>query len=195
MLPPVYIQVMELCVLKLIFVLIVSVCKFGDVEALRGDCTFYYTWKDGYGSCGLERSMHDKFYVLALSMKYMKLPPNVTNPNNHPLCAPNVCARVHGPLSSVVLKVSDTCMGCKDDDIDVADTVFPLLDDPKLGRVKMDWEFVDCSEHPPGPVQTFLPSATSIQLDHARTMKERAKKQRTMMSKLSILFQMKMETK
>jgi hypothetical protein len=139
---------MKLCSLKFVLVLSATLFQFG--EALHGDVTYYDEWKHSYGSCGLDISMQDQFYVLALSMKYMQLPPNVTNPNKHPLCGPNACAKIHGPLATVVLKISDTCMGCKDDDLDVADTVFPMMDDPSKGRVPMDWEFVDCSVDPPG---------------------------------------------
>lgn len=80
----------------------------------------------------------------------MKLSPGVANPNRHPLCEEENCVKVYGPRGSVVLKVSDTCLSCRPHDIDVADSVFPLLDDPKKGRVKMTWRFVDCRSNPPG---------------------------------------------
>jgi len=122
-----------------------------EVHSLSGDVTFYYEWNGGYGSCGLERSRYDRYYVAALSRKYMNLPPGQTNPNNHPMCAADKCLRIYGARGSVVLKISDTCEGCRDDDVDVADSVFPLLDDPNRGRVRMNWEFVNCHSNPPGP--------------------------------------------
>jgi hypothetical protein len=89
--------------------------------------------------------MTDKFYVAALSKDRMALPPSITNPNKHPLCDSNKCILVTGKRGSVVLKISDTCWACAYNDVDVADTVFPLLDDPAKGRVKINWEFTDCS--------------------------------------------------
>lgn len=115
--------------------------------------TFYYEWRGNYGSCALERSKKDPFYVAALSRFFMKLPTNITNPNNHPKCTEPHCVRVNGKRGSVVLKVSDTCYGCRPYDVDVSDRVFPLLDDPNKGRVVMNWKFVDCKKNPPGKLK------------------------------------------
>lgn len=119
-------------------------------QSYSGDVTFYTEWRGGYGSCGLQRSTYDPYYVAALSRAKMALPPGMTNPNNHPNCAASVCVQVFGQRGSVVLKVSDTCWGCGDNDVDVADQIFPLLDDPNRGRVRMSWKFVDCRYNPPG---------------------------------------------
>lgn len=121
--------------------------------ALKGDLTYYYEWRGNFGSCGLQVSRRNKFYVAALSRFYMKLPLNVTNPNNHPLCTENYCIKVKGQRGAVVLKVSDTCGGCKAYDVDVAHSVFPLLDDPLKGRVKVTWDWVDCRRNKPGIVR------------------------------------------
>ncbi|CAH1728386.1 unnamed protein product [Chironomus riparius] len=114
-------------------------------NAFYGDLTYYTEWNSNYGSCGLERSKTDRFYVAALSRARMALPASITNPNKHPLCAWNRCIKVTGKRGSVVLKISDTCWACGYNDVDVADTVFPFLDDPVKGRVKINWEFTDCS--------------------------------------------------
>ncbi len=106
--------------------------------------TYYYEWKGNYGSCGLNRSKVDPFYVAALSRHWMKLPDGITNPNKHPLCRPQHCVKINGRRGSVVLKISDTCFGCKESDVDIADEIFPMLEDPRKGRVKMDWQFVNC---------------------------------------------------
>ena len=118
---------------------------FAFANAFSGDLTYYGEWNGNYGSCGLERSKTDRFYVAALSRARMALPPSITNPNKHPLCASNRCIKVTGKRGSVVLKISDTCWACAYNDVDIADTVFPLLDDPVKGRVKINWEFTDCS--------------------------------------------------
>ena len=125
-------------------------------DTYSGDLTFYSTWDEGYGSCGLDPSMKDPFQVIALSRDLMKLPDGEINPNNCPLCKDNVCVQVYGARGSVVLKVSDTCGACKTYDIDVADSVFPYLDDPAEGRVKATWEFVDCASNPPGPKKSIF---------------------------------------
>lgn len=133
-------------------ILVVTLLAFEGVKSQtrRGDLTYYYEWRGNYGSCALDRSRWDQFYVAALARSHMALPAGMTNPNNHPLCAAQYCIRVHGARGSVVLKVSDTCWGCVNDDVDVADTVFPMLDDPVKGRVKVTWNFVDCRKTPPG---------------------------------------------
>lgn len=137
--------------IKLSLIAILMLIEMYSCESYKGDVTFYKSWRGGYGSCGLERSRHDPFYVAALSRHFMKTPPNDHNPNHHPLCRPEHCVQVYGARGSVVLKISDTCPECKDNDVDVADEVFPRLDDPVKGRVKMTWKFVDCRRNPPGP--------------------------------------------
>ncbi|CRK98957.1 CLUMA_CG012369, isoform A [Clunio marinus] len=123
-------------------------------QSYKGDITFYYEWHGNHGSCALEKSKKDPFHVAALSRFFMKLPVNVTNPNKHPYCSESYCVKVSGKRGSVVLKISDTCYGCKPHDIDVAHRVFPLLDDPNKGRVPMAWKFVDCTKNPPGKIRS-----------------------------------------
>lgn len=122
-------------------------------QVFKGDVTFHYEWRRTFGSCALSRSKKDPFYVAAMSRLMMKLPSNITNPKDHPFCLPQHCIKVNGKRGSVVLKVSDTCASCKLHDVDVADKVFPLLDDPRRGRVKMTWNWVDCRKNPPGEQQ------------------------------------------
>lgn len=119
-------------------------------QAYKGDVTFHYEWRRSFGSCALSHSKKDPFYVAAMSRFFMKLPSNITNPKNHPFCGAHHCIKVSGKRGSVVLKVSDTCASCKPHDVDVADKVFALLDDPNRGRVKMTWNWVDCRKSPPG---------------------------------------------
>lgn len=122
-------------------------------QTYKGEVTFYYEWRGNYGSCALERSKKDPFQVAGLSRFFMKLPANITNSNKHPYCAEPYCVKVNGKRGSVVLKVSDTCYGCKPYDVDVSDKVFPLLDEPRKGRVVMTWKFVDCRKVPPGQLK------------------------------------------
>jgi hypothetical protein len=119
-------------------------------QVYNGDVTYYTEWKDSFGSCGIPLPFPND-YIAALPIRFMKLPKNVFNPNNHPLCGPRYCVKVMGPLGGLVLKVTDT-NGCGGNCLDVADTVFGKLADKDLGRVKMDWMFVDCNENPVGPL-------------------------------------------
>lgn len=75
----------------------------------------------------------------------MQLPPGQTNPNNHPLCAADKCIEIKGVRGTVQLKISDTCPECAAYDVDVADEIFPRLDDPQKGRVKVSWQFINCN--------------------------------------------------
>jgi expansin (peptidoglycan-binding protein) len=74
----------------------------------------------------------------------MKNPPG-GNPNKHPLCASNKCIEIRGSRGTVQLKISDTCPACKTYDVDVADEIFPKLEDPNRGRVKVQWRFIGCN--------------------------------------------------
>lgn len=142
--------------------LVLVVLATGSSSGLRhtGDITYYKSWYNNLGSCGLHRSMKDPYYVAALSKFYMRNPPH-GNPNLHPLCKPDQCVQIFGHKgTAVVLKISDTCGGCADYNVDIADTIFPKLDDPAKGRVKMSWQFVNCQHHPPG-VQSLKSSFES----------------------------------
>jgi len=120
-------------------------------EIYEGNATYYYEWRGNFGSCGLERSKSEQFEVAALSNAFMKLPQGVYNPNKHPLCRPEHCIFVTGALGSVVLKISDKCYGCRKQDIDIADSVFPLLGDLDKGRIPIKWYFVNCKDFKLGP--------------------------------------------
>lgn len=141
-----------------IFLLLLAVdfiAGFANETTYKGDVTYYYEWRGNYGSCALKQAKRDPFFVAAMSRFFMKLPFNITNPNNHPYCMEKHCIKVSGIRGSVVLKVSDTCYGCKPYDVDVADKVYPMLDDPKKGRIVMKWQWADCRKKPPGTREIF----------------------------------------
>jgi hypothetical protein len=119
-------------------------------EVYNGDATYYTEWSTGYGSCGAEYQGIDD-YLVALSPKWMANSQS-NNANEHPLCAPQYCVQVDGPLGSIVAKVRDTCLGCSDNDIDLADSVYQNVADVEQGRAKVNWYFVDCNTKAPGPV-------------------------------------------
>ena len=126
-----------------------------DSKIKTGDVTWSNEslWKNSFGSCGFKLPP-DPYTTAALSHKYMALPANITNPNQHPFCF-DTCVFIQGPFSSVVMQVGDTIEG-ENDNINVADSVFKHLADLKLGRVEMLWKFVDCKKNQLGPLETLL---------------------------------------
>ena len=122
-----------------------------DGSIKSGWATYYTEWKYALGSCGVVPKSDN--LVCALSSKYMKLPPGVSNPNNHPLCGPKYCILTLGPRGAAVVKVSDTCGACiqaPGDNVDLADSLYPLVADPLKGKVPIKWKFVDCTKYRPG---------------------------------------------
>lgn len=141
---------------KRCFIVLVAVTTLlEETKAFSGDVMFSNDWRGNYGSCGLERSKHNHFYVAAVSKMYMNPSPGETNQNNLPKCGDSHCLQIWGPHGSAVLKISDTCEDCRENDIIVADSVFPMLGDPKKGRVRMNWNFVDCRSNRPGPWSAY----------------------------------------
>ena len=138
--------------LNLYFILTIE-CR--DLKIKTGDVTWSSEslWKNSFGSCGFKLPP-DQYKTAALSQKYMALPENITNPNEHPFCF-DTCVFIQGPLGSVVMQVGDSIKG-ENDDVNVADSVFKHLADPNLGRVEMLWKFVDCETHQLGPLETLL---------------------------------------
>jgi len=124
-----------------------------NIESKSGEVTFSSEglWKNSLGSCGLPLPP-DQFATAGLTNKYMKLPPGISNPNNHPFCVNATCLIIKGPLGSVVMQVDDTIVG-ENDNVNIADSAFSHLADINLGRVKMEWDFISCKTHPLGPVK------------------------------------------
>ena len=99
------------------------------------------------GSCGQSNT---GYRVAAITVRYMGNPPK-GNPNLAPLCAPQYCILVTGPVGSIVVKVSDTLgSGMGEDNIDLYDDVYTQVATKVLGRVIVAWKFVDCSTNPLG---------------------------------------------
>jgi len=103
-----------------------------------------------YGSCGLEKAKDDPFHYVALSKAFMELPAGQSNPNKHRLCKKPHCVFLTGELATLVLKVADTCYGCKPHDLIVTQKVFELLADIEDGSTTVEWKFVDCRDEPTG---------------------------------------------
>ena len=118
----------------------------GDVK--KGWATFYVEWRSNPGSCGVTPT--NPAAVCALSSKYMKLPSGMTNPNKHPLCDKRYCVLVRGPLGAAVVKVSDTCPRCAEDNgenLDLADDFYATIAEKDKGKNPVHWKFVDCASY------------------------------------------------
>lgn len=78
-------------------------------------------------------------YVAAIGFQYFTTP----NPNNDPMCGRRV--RVTDPSSgrSVVVTIRDKCQSCTgNDNIDLSPTAFSQLRDTRVGRFRVNWDFI-----------------------------------------------------
>ncbi|KAE8154489.1 RlpA-like double-psi beta-barrel-protein domain-containing protein-containing protein [Aspergillus avenaceus] len=103
-----------------------------------GDLTYY---DPGLGSCGISSSSSD--LVCAVSHVLFDAASTGSNPNANPLCG--LMLRVKKGDSSVDVRVVDRCPGCKVKDLDVSPTVFKKLADMDLGRVSIQWAWLQDS--------------------------------------------------
>ncbi|EAW12914.1 RlpA-like double-psi beta-barrel domain-containing protein [Aspergillus clavatus NRRL 1] len=104
----------------------------------QGDMTYY---NPSLGSCGIINT--DSDLICAVSHVLFDAASTGTNPNANPLCGLKV--RLRRGETSVDVKVVDRCVGCKVDDLDVSPAVFQKLADPDLGRVLIDWSWLENS--------------------------------------------------
>ncbi|KAE8350830.1 RlpA-like double-psi beta-barrel-protein domain-containing protein-containing protein [Aspergillus coremiiformis] len=103
-----------------------------------GDLTYY---DPGMGSCGISSSNSD--LVCAVSHVLFDAASKGSNPNANPLCGLKI--RLKREESSVDVKVVDRCVGCAVKDLDVSPAVFKKLADMDLGRVRVDWAWLEDS--------------------------------------------------
>jgi hypothetical protein len=85
---------------------------------------------------------------------------------NHPLCADNYCIQVEGPNGALVAKITDSCAGCKPNDVDLSDTIYQYVADVDKGRVQVKWHFVDCKENKPGVIWSSSKIMSNPELRH-----------------------------
>ncbi|KAB8078839.1 RlpA-like double-psi beta-barrel-protein domain-containing protein-containing protein [Aspergillus leporis] len=103
-----------------------------------GDLTYY---DPGLGSCGITSSSND--LVCAVSHDLFDAASTGSNPNANPLCGLKIRLKRGG--SSVDVKVVDRCVGCAVKDLDVSPAVFKKLADMDLGRVTVEWAWLEDS--------------------------------------------------
>ncbi|KAI9928418.1 hypothetical protein ASPWEDRAFT_181996 [Aspergillus wentii DTO 134E9] len=103
-----------------------------------GDLTYY---DPALGSCGISSSSSD--HICAVSHKLFDAASKGSNPNENPLCGLKLRLRRNG--ESVDVKVVDRCVGCKETDLDVSRAVFNQVADLDLGRVVVEWAWLEDS--------------------------------------------------
>jgi hypothetical protein len=101
-----------------------------------GDLTYY---APGLGACGITSQNGDS--IVAVSHIIFDAVSVGSNPNLNPLCGKMVRVRRDG--KSVDLKVVDRCVGCAARDLDVTEDTFAKLANVVLGRVTMEWSWLE----------------------------------------------------
>ncbi|EXJ96287.1 hypothetical protein A1O1_01413 [Capronia coronata CBS 617.96] len=101
-----------------------------------GDLTYY---EPGLGACGVTSSNKDK--IVAISHIVFDAVSTGSDPNSNPLCGKKIRARRDN--KSVDLTVVDRCTGCHPKDIDVTVDTFAMLADVDLGRVLVEWNWLE----------------------------------------------------
>ncbi|KAH8434026.1 RlpA-like double-psi beta-barrel domain-containing protein [Aspergillus melleus] len=136
-----------LALIALVFGLAVGLTRRGSGHAnlplptahggpYKGDLTYY---DPALGSCGITSSSSDM--ICAVSHKLFDAASTGSNPNANPLCGLKL--RVKRGESSVDVMVVDRCVGCEATDLDVSSAVFKRLADMDLGRVLIEWAWLD----------------------------------------------------
>jgi len=95
-----------------------------------GEATYYGA--TGAGACSFDASPGD------LMVAAMNLPDYAGSA----VCG--ACAAVEGPSGAVTVRIVDLCPECASGDLDLSESAFATIADPKLGRVPITWRFVSC---------------------------------------------------
>ncbi|EXJ79147.1 hypothetical protein A1O3_08648 [Capronia epimyces CBS 606.96] len=101
-----------------------------------GDLTYY---EPALGACGVTSTNKDK--IVAISHIVFDTASTGSDPNSNPLCGKKIRARLDN--KSVDLTVVDRCTGCQPKDIDVTVNTFATLADVDLGRVLVEWNWLE----------------------------------------------------
>ena len=101
-----------------------------------GDLTYY---APALGACGITSQNGDN--IVAVSHIIFDAVSVGSNPNLDPLCGKMIRVRKDG--KSLDLKVVDRCVGCAARDLDITEDTFAKLADVALGRVKVEWSWLE----------------------------------------------------
>lgn len=113
----------------------------GHGGPFTGDLTYY---EPGLGACGVTSTSSQNIVAVAHSL-FDKVQTG-SDPNANPLCGRKIRAKRVKEGSgerSVDLTVVDRCTGCQPTDLDVSLSVFEKLADQDLGRVNVEWNWLD----------------------------------------------------
>lgn len=113
----------------------------GNGGPFSGDLTYY---DPELGACGIKSSSSQN--VVAVAHAVFDAAQTGSDPNQNPLCGRKIRAKRVKEGSgerSVDLTVVDRCVGCQPTDIDVSLSVFDKLADQDLGRVDVQWNWLD----------------------------------------------------
>lgn len=109
----------------------------GPLGAERDGIITYYS-ADGSGNCSYEASPGD---LLVAAM-------NQTEYANSAACG--TCVRVTGPRGTVRVRIVDRCPECAVGHLDMSESAFAMVADPRDGRVAVRWQPETCDVR--GPV-------------------------------------------
>ncbi|KAL6250799.1 hypothetical protein RBB50_003102 [Rhinocladiella similis] len=108
----------------------------GNGGPYTGDLTYY---GPGLGACGVTSKDSDK--IVSISHTVFDAVSSGSDPNENPLCGKKIRARRDN--KSVDLTVVDRCVRCQPTDLDVTIDTFAILADVDLGRVNVEWNWLE----------------------------------------------------
>ena len=106
-----------------------------------GDLTYY---EPGLGACGVTSSSSEN--IVSIPHSVFDAAQTGSDPNQNPLCGRKLRVKRYKEgvgERSVDLTVVDRCVGCQPTDIDTTTSVFQKLADIDLGRVTVQWAWID----------------------------------------------------
>ena len=109
-----------------------------------GESTFYTFWNTGTPSCGPGACPADGLCA-AIPLTFM-------GQSGSTKAGCGKCIKVVYPegKKAAIIRVTDTCPECPEGNIDLTDKLFEqLIGDKGKGRVKTEWEFVNCETGKP----------------------------------------------
>ncbi|RMZ73492.1 riboflavin aldehyde-forming enzyme [Pyrenophora seminiperda CCB06] len=115
--------------------------KPDGAQEVTGDLTYFMV---GLGACGITN--HENDAIVAISHERFDEMGTDSNPNHDQLCGKKI--RAHridsrtGKDVSMDFTITDRCVGCLYDDIDISPVYFDKMADHAAGRVKVQWYFL-----------------------------------------------------
>jgi len=92
------------------------------------------------GACGITNTA-TQFIVAVSEIRFDSFPGAGVNPNENPICGKQVTITAFGQNATAT--VTDRCVDCKDDDLDMTPSLFQVFAALGVGRFDITWNFVD----------------------------------------------------